>query len=263
MRSSSGLHSVDRLFPILVRDRRAVSFHSYGAIRRPQIERQVCDEAIPLGVRGGLRLDGSFSGSGASSSQGRPVLFGGRHRGRGSPALCTGCSCAVWQVSTGDWSVTGNWNGGIPVVGDGAAVIDNGGTASVTQPGEGCRSLLIGQSNLGAVQMTGGGLSVGYEYIGNASRTGNFTQSGGNHETGVLGNGIEGGDLVLGAAAGSTGNYVLTGSGQAPAIQTDVRLAVPARETSRSPAASTPSAARPCIITSMSASIMVPAVATS
>ena len=111
----------------------------------------------------------------------------------------------TWQVSSGDWSVAGNWGGVLPTGTDTAYVV-NGGTVAVSQPSETCGTLSLGSNaGSGSAQMTGGCLSVIlYEYVGN-SGTGTFAQSGGTNSGGYL--------LVVGNSAGSSGTYNLNGSG--------------------------------------------------
>ena len=60
-----------------------------------------------------------------------------------------------WAVAAGDWSVASNWGGTLPGSSDTAYVV-NGGTVSITQPGETCNSLYVGYywGNDGTVQMT-------------------------------------------------------------------------------------------------------------
>ncbi len=94
-----------------------------------------------------------------------------------------------WNVQAGDWSNPAYWSGGaVPGPFD-DAYIDNGGTATITQTGESCWGLAVGDTAQGGtIQMTTGSLNVtgaaGYlgsnAYIGYGSaNTGTFTQSGG------------------------------------------------------------------------------------
>ena len=115
-----------------------------------------------------------------------------------------------WQVQSGDWSVASNWGGTLPAPG-GTATIDNGGTATVTQTGAACSYLNIGDyQGSGAVQMSGGVLSVqpgpagsGLESVG-AAGSGSFTLSGGTNSAAALFVGIE---------VGSSASYTLSGAG--------------------------------------------------
>ncbi len=111
-----------------------------------------------------------------------------------------------WQPFSGDWSIASNWGGVLPGVNDAAYVV-NGGTASITQPGATCNSLLLGNlSGSGAVAMTGGGLTASYyESIGDTGN-GSFVQSGGVNSVSSC--------FYVGNAAGSTGAYSLSGNGQ-------------------------------------------------
>ncbi len=115
---------------------------------------------------------------------------------------------------SGDWSSTVNWSGGtLPTTSDTAYIV-NGGTANVTQLGETCGTLSLGSNaGSGAVQMTGGNLTSGDQYVG-YSGTGTFTQSGGNNNITYY---VDLADyscaLYLGSNAGSSGTYNLSGSG--------------------------------------------------
>jgi autotransporter-associated beta strand protein len=102
---------------------------------------------------------------------------------------------STWQVSTGDWSVASNWNGGEPTSGT-IAFIENGGTVSVTQPGATCADLDAGSNS--TVYMTGGGLSSGNLENLNYEGIAAFIQSGGTNNVG--------GNLFA-------GNYNLSGNG--------------------------------------------------
>jgi autotransporter-associated beta strand protein len=113
----------------------------------------------------------------------------------------------AWAVSSGDWSVAGNWGGTLPTSSDNAFII-NGGTATISLPGAACNNFYLGDSNstkTGTVQMSAGSLStIQSESLGNAG-AGMFSQSGG---TNTAGN-----NLFLGVDAGSSGYYDLSGSG--------------------------------------------------
>jgi fibronectin-binding autotransporter adhesin len=109
-----------------------------------------------------------------------------------------------WQVQTGDWSIASNWNGGLPT-NSVTAVVANGGTAGISQVAETCNALSIGSSAAsGTVQMTGGNLSASNENVGDTG-TGTFTQFGGANSIGST--------LYLGANAGGSGTYNLSGNG--------------------------------------------------
>jgi autotransporter-associated beta strand protein len=107
-----------------------------------------------------------------------------------------------WGVSSGDWSVPGNWGGTLPTSADTASIV-NGGTATVTLAGEVCNTLWLGgTTGAGALQMTAGSsLSAANQYVGYTG-TGTFTQSGG---TNTVSN------LTLGQGSGSNGTYNLNG----------------------------------------------------
>ena len=117
----------------------------------------------------------------------------------------------------GDWSVASNWGGTIPT-GSVTAYIVEGGTANITLPGEACNSLSLGGTGSGAIQMTAGGqltAGIGYgtngsEYVG-YSAAGSFTQSGGTNTINVY---TFATGLCLGYNPGSSGTYLLSGTGQ-------------------------------------------------
>ena len=85
-----------------------------------------------------------------------------------------------WATSTGDWSVASNWGGTLlPSSSSDTVYVVNGGTVNVTQLGETCGTLALGDSaGNGTVQMTGGGLAANYVYMG-GNGPGAFLQSGG------------------------------------------------------------------------------------
>ena len=108
-----------------------------------------------------------------------------------------------WQVQSGNWSVASNWGGTLPSNSD-TACVANGGTVNVTVS-ETCGALSLGNGEgSGTVQMTGGGLSAGTQYVG-VSGTGTFSQSGGTNASYA--------NLYLGYNAGSSGTYSLSSSG--------------------------------------------------
>ncbi len=120
--------------------------------------------------------------------------------------LCTPpaaqAATVYWSVPTGDWSSPDNWGGTEPTATDDAVI--NYGTANVTQSGEVCSRLYLGDSlgNSGTVQMTSGSLRTARQNIG-YSGTGAFTQSGGNNTLYY--------SLYLGYNSGSSGSYSLRG----------------------------------------------------
>ena len=115
-----------------------------------------------------------------------------------------------WQTSSGDWSQAANWGGTLPTSSD-LAYIDNGGTATVTQSGEVCGTLTLGDAaGSGTVQIAAGGsLTTAYQYIG-YSGVGSVTQSGGSNN--IYG-GYNGSNtaLYLGYNSGASGSYGLGG----------------------------------------------------
>jgi fibronectin-binding autotransporter adhesin len=112
-----------------------------------------------------------------------------------------------WNVASGNWSTAANWGGIEPTSSD-SAYISNGGTAIVTDSGEICNSLYLGESGAGkegTVEMTGGSLSTSRALIG-FTGDGTFNQSAGTNTVTNI--------LFLGANAGVNGTYNLSGTGQ-------------------------------------------------
>ena len=109
----------------------------------------------------------------------------------------------TWQVASGDWMAASNWSGGALPTSPDTALVDNGGTASVTQVGPICNTLALGDSTgAGALNMTAGSLGVGFNLYCGQSGVGTFAQSGGT--TTVY-------DSYLGYNSGSNGSYNLSG----------------------------------------------------
>ncbi len=84
----------------------------------------------------------------------------------------TSAADTYWLGTTGNWSVSSNWDNGEPGQW-GVAKINNGGTAQIASGYEECHSLYIGYNSgdIGTVDMTGGSLSVSY-YL-NVGKNGN------------------------------------------------------------------------------------------
>jgi fibronectin-binding autotransporter adhesin len=122
-------------------------------------------------------------------------------------SLSVSAATYSWQVASGDWSTASNW-GGIEPSSNDTAYITNTGTAIITQSGEKCRDLYVGETYDGNVEMTGGSLSTGGAYVGYSYDDdfpwGSFNQSGGTHTTSCL-------SLGCGYA---DGYYFLSGDGQ-------------------------------------------------
>ncbi len=118
-----------------------------------------------------------------------------------------------WGVLSGDWSAAGNWGGVAPSSTDEAYII-NGGTAAVTNLDSGAASALANDlflgdpnsANSGAVQMSGGTLTVANNENLGSSGAGTFIQTGGTNTVGIT-SGF--GALSL----GSSGAYTLSNSG--------------------------------------------------
>ena len=119
----------------------------------------------------------------------------------------------TWNVQSGDWSSGGNWSGGGVPAPNSNADIYNGGTATISQVGEVCNTLSLGNTaGSGTIQMNGGYLKVGNIGMGTVyvgySGAGNFNQSGGTFNYNTYG------DFVyLGYNPGSSGTYNLNGTG--------------------------------------------------
>ena len=73
-----------------------------------------------------------------------------------------------WQGGIGNWSIGSNWDNGEPTASD-DVYINNGGTAHITQAGEACGWLYLGQNvgQSGNVILSGSGYFDAYrEFIG-------------------------------------------------------------------------------------------------
>ena len=107
-----------------------------------------------------------------------------------------------WNVTSGDWSTAGNWTIGLPTSRANADIF-NGGAATITQAGEVCSTLSLGNTaGSGTIQMIGGSLSASNADIG-CSGTGTFTQSGGTNQIST--------NFYLGDNSDSDGVYNLSG----------------------------------------------------
>ncbi len=119
----------------------------------------------------------------------------------------------TWNVQSGDWSSGGNWSGGGVPAPNSNADIYNGGTATISQVGEVCNTLSLGNTaGSGTIQMNGGYLKVGNIGMGSVyvgySGAGNFNQSGGTFNYNTYGD-----EVYLGYNPGSSGTYNLNGTG--------------------------------------------------
>jgi autotransporter-associated beta strand protein len=129
----------------------------------------------------------------------------------GNCSLAHAATC-TWQVSSGDWSTASNWGGTEPTASDDVDIC-NGGTATISQTGERCDHLYLGDSGTGrsgTIEMIGGDLSTASNLYVAESGIGTFTQTGG---TNTVANNLE-----LGYSSGSSGAYNLSGSGQLNAL---------------------------------------------
>jgi hypothetical protein len=106
----------------------------------------------------------------------------------------------------GDWSTAINWNPHEPVAAD-DAYINNSGTAQITQAGEVCAWLYLGEASAdtGVIEMSAGALSAGSVRIG-LGGTGTFTHTGGTFTANST--------FRLGNDASAHGNYHLSSDGQ-------------------------------------------------
>jgi len=108
-----------------------------------------------------------------------------------------------WTAGVGDWSNGSNWNNGEPSASSLYAFINNGGTAQITQAGEICYYLRLGDNSgdNGTVELSAmGELWANQQRIGYEG-AGTFTQTGGTNAGNVL---------SLGCVSGSTGKYSLS-----------------------------------------------------
>jgi autotransporter-associated beta strand protein len=117
----------------------------------------------------------------------------------------------TWTGTTGNWSDAANWGGTEPIAGDWAKIA-NGGTALITQEGEICSSIVLGEAQPGSVQMTGGSLKAIAEVIGNTA-DGYFSQSAGVHFF-LVGDLYTTSAMYLGLSSGVRGTYELSGTGE-------------------------------------------------
>jgi hypothetical protein len=107
-----------------------------------------------------------------------------------------------WVGGVGNWSDPANWGGQEPTFSD-RAVIENGGTAMVSEAGEQCAYLALGQNALGdgsIVIESGGELAVTADLAVGWSGTGVITQNGGSNRPY---------DVIVGSQPGSVGTYNL------------------------------------------------------
>ena len=112
-----------------------------------------------------------------------------------------------WNVTSGDWSDTipCPWNPSPEPSSSDDAYIENGGTATISSPGQICGDLTLGGSTgSGTIEMLNGDLSTTTAFLGN-SGTGVFSQSGGTNITGTL--------FVGPFPSTGNGSYTLSGSG--------------------------------------------------
>ncbi len=108
-----------------------------------------------------------------------------------------------WNVTSGDWATSANWNLGAVPTSTSGVYINNGGTAAVTTTGS-ASSLYVGYAatDSGAVSLTGGSLSTSSEQIGFYG-LGSFCQTDGLNAVRY--------SLELGYTNGASGQYSLNG----------------------------------------------------
>jgi hypothetical protein len=106
-----------------------------------------------------------------------------------------------WNPISGLWSDGNCWTMGVPGGGLGA-VVGNGGTVAINQPGLACDTLTLGERyrESGVVSMTGGRLDSNWVVVG-LGGAGSFTQSGGVHVVRC--------GLLIGQDGNGAGAYVL------------------------------------------------------
>jgi autotransporter-associated beta strand protein len=118
----------------------------------------------------------------------------------------------------GDWSVSENWNSGVPKA-HVTAIVGNGGTATIDSPGQACLHLFLGyNTSSGTVQMTAGSLVTTGDTSDYAAlqvgvnTAGTFIQSGGTNT--IVNSGPSSSYLVVGRNRNATGLYVLSGTAE-------------------------------------------------
>ena len=132
-----------------------------------------------------------------------------------SPAARADVTWTLSATATGDWSVATDWSGlGGPNSSTNADIY-NGGTATITQTGEACSSLYLGDSaGSGSIQMMSGSLTVAWSIDVGNSGNGNFSQTGGTNTVSS--------EVDLGMGTNGNGSYSLGGSGLLSAGGEDV-----------------------------------------
>ncbi|HUU10158.1 MAG TPA: PEP-CTERM sorting domain-containing protein [Phycisphaerae bacterium] len=105
----------------------------------------------------------------------------------------------------GSWHEPTNWHRGyVPYAPESYPVIKNGGTAVLSQPGQTCVSLTVGDDGDGTLQMTGGSLTTTFgTALADGTCTGVMVQSGGTHVAHV--------SLNIGYYGAGVGEYYLSG----------------------------------------------------
>ena len=80
-----------------------------------------------------------------------------------------------WQGGTGNWGTGGNWDNGEPASDDNAYI--NAGTAQITQAGEVCLFLFLGENagQNGNTELSGTAQFLSYSEIIGTRGSGNFT----------------------------------------------------------------------------------------
>ena len=121
------------------------------------------------------------------------------------PSVALGNTYA-WNVSSGTWTTASNWLGNVPYSSD-TALIDNGGTATITQSGAICSTLTLGDTRgAGTLNVTSGDLYVGSSLTCGQNGRAAVLESGGMVAVGSSGT------LSVGLSVGGSGTYNLSGN---------------------------------------------------
>ena len=121
---------------------------------------------------------------------------------------CDNVSDRLWNVTSGDWSVVGNWSASGGSVGLPNSLrrarVDNNGTCNITTGTATAKVFYVGDQSAGTAAQSGGTLNGEYVVVGYQGK-GVYNHSGGTVSPS--------GALHVGYFAGSTGIYLLSGGG--------------------------------------------------